>query len=280
MRSARRAFRHGGFLRLFPPQPMGRGVRAQHRRGHGERGGGDPAPAFRGLVRRRRHLCSSPMKSAIGCVNSILIGGPLFAKANSPRRLVGKRFGPAAHVKRLRESDRPPASRSPGASIARGRRHILFFTSNGVGIGHLTRMLAVARRCPTPLQPVFLTLSQAVRIVREQGFLVEYLPFHASLGCDIQLWNKSLREELNELIGILRPAGSPVRRPRPVSRADRFVGRQPGSAVGLVPARHVATGSRQGCHRPRAAFRCGRGARRSGGRFRSWAHRAKPLAHG
>ena len=62
-------------------------------------------------------------------------------------------------------------------------------TSNGVGIGHLTRMLAVARRCPQPLEPVFLTLSQAIRIVREQGFLVEYLPYHGLLDCDIQHWN-------------------------------------------------------------------------------------------
>jgi hypothetical protein len=67
-------------------------------------------------------------------------------------------------------------------------------------------MLAVARRCAEPLQPVFLTLSQAVRIVRDQGFLVEYLPFHSLLGCDIQDWNKSLRRELNELIAFYDPA--------------------------------------------------------------------------
>ena len=105
-------------------------------------------------------------------------------------------------------------------------------------------MLAVARRCPTPLQPVFLTLSQAVRIVREQGFLVEYLPFHASLGCDIQHWNKSLREELNELIGFYDPPVLLFDGHVPYQGLVDSLRRQPGSAVGLVPARHVATRSR------------------------------------
>jgi hypothetical protein len=49
-------------------------------------------------------------------------------------------------------------------------------------------------------------MSQAIRIVREQGFLVEYLPYHGQLDCDVQHWNKCLREEINELIGFYDPA--------------------------------------------------------------------------
>jgi Glycosyltransferase family 28 C-terminal domain len=120
--------------------------------------------------------------------------------------LVAQRFGPAAHVERLRDLIGRPRRSVRGGGVPRRKRRILFVTSNGVGIGHLTRMLAVARRCPQPLQPVFLTLSQAIRIVREQGFLVEYLPFHGLLGCDIQQWNHCLREEVSELIGFYDPA--------------------------------------------------------------------------
>ncbi|HLT02164.1 MAG TPA: hypothetical protein VK001_08285, partial [Geminicoccaceae bacterium] len=119
--------------------------------------------------------------------------------------LVNRQFGPAAHVRRLRALIGRPRPTLVGAGAPRLKRRILFVTSNGVGIGHLTRMLAVARRCPKPLEPVFLTLSQAVRIVREQGFLAEYLPFHAALGCDPQQWNQSLREELKELIAFYDP---------------------------------------------------------------------------
>ena len=119
--------------------------------------------------------------------------------------LVEQRFGPAAHVERLRGLIGRPRRPARAVSITRRKRRILFVTSNGVGIGHLTRMLAVARRCPQPLEPVFLTLSQAIRIVREQGFLVEYLPYHHLLDCDIQHWNRCLREEINELIGFYDP---------------------------------------------------------------------------
>jgi Glycosyltransferase family 28 C-terminal domain len=119
--------------------------------------------------------------------------------------LVTQRFGPAAHVERLRDLIGRPRRSARGIGVPRRKRRILFVTSNGVGVGHLTRMLAVARRCPQPLEPVFLTLSQAIRIVREHGFLVEYLPFHGLLGCDIQRWNQCLREEVNELIGFYDP---------------------------------------------------------------------------
>jgi Glycosyltransferase family 28 C-terminal domain len=120
--------------------------------------------------------------------------------------LVAQRFGPAAHVARVRGLIGRPRRARSAVSIPRRKRRILFVTSNGVGIGHLTRMLAVARRCPPPLEPVFLTMSQAIRIVREQGFLVEYLPFRTLLGCDVQQWNDYLREEIGELIGFYDPA--------------------------------------------------------------------------
>jgi Glycosyltransferase family 28 C-terminal domain len=119
---------------------------------------------------------------------------------------VTQHFGPAAHVKRLRSLIGRPRRAVGAASVPRRKRRILFVTSNGIGIGHLTRMLAVARRCPQPLEPVFLTFSQAIRIVREQGFLVEYLPYHRLLDCDIQHWNQCLHEEINELIGFYDPA--------------------------------------------------------------------------
>jgi hypothetical protein len=120
--------------------------------------------------------------------------------------LVAKRFGPSTHVARLRNLIGRPRRSVAAASAPRRKRRILLVTSNGIGIGHLTRMLAVARRCPQPLEPVFLTFSQAIRIVREQGFLVEYLPYHRLLDCNIQHWNQCLREELDELLGFYDPA--------------------------------------------------------------------------
>ena len=120
---------------------------------------------------------------------------------------VRTRFSHAAYVERLRALIGPPRPTTvavPHAVAPRPLR-VLLMSSNGIGVGHLTRMLAIARRCPAPLEPVFVTLSQAVRVVREQGFLAEYLPFHTYLGCDIGRWNSFLREELNELISFYDP---------------------------------------------------------------------------
>ena len=52
---------------------------------------------------------------------------------------------------------------------------ILFTTSNGTGLGHLTRSMAIARRLPDGVEPLFLTLSAAAPVVEEMGFPVEYV---------------------------------------------------------------------------------------------------------
>ena len=120
---------------------------------------------------------------------------------------VRTRFSHAAYVERLQALIGPPRPTTVAVprTVPPRPLRVLFMSSNGVGVGHLTRMLAIARRCPAPLEPVFVTLSQAVRVVREQGFLAEYLPFHTYLGCDIGRWNSFLREELNELISFYDP---------------------------------------------------------------------------
>ncbi len=98
------------------------------------------------------------------------------------------------------------STRAAPPKPARGKRRVLFITINGVGMGHLTRMLAIARRCSDPIEPVFLTMSQALKVVREQGFLAEYVPSRKYLNCDLARWNGYLRDEINELISFYDPA--------------------------------------------------------------------------
>ena len=52
---------------------------------------------------------------------------------------------------------------------------ILFVTSNGTGLGHLNRAMAISRRLPDDFDASFLTLSQAAPTVAEQGYEVDYL---------------------------------------------------------------------------------------------------------
>ncbi|MGI9437219.1 MAG: glycosyltransferase [Geminicoccaceae bacterium] len=127
-------------------------------------------------------------------------------------RTVEERFSPARHADRIREligSPRPAddhvADARP-APPAKGRRRVLFININGVGMGHVARMLAIARRCPKPIEPVFLSMSQALKVIREQGYLAEYIPSRTYLDCDQNRWNGYLRDELNELIAFYDPA--------------------------------------------------------------------------
>jgi hypothetical protein len=77
---------------------------------------------------------------------------------------------------------------------------ILFFSSNGVGVGHLSRLLAVARRLPAGSDPIFLSLSQALPVVRQFGFHGEFLPFHTTTLSDFKDWNTWLRLQLDQLM--------------------------------------------------------------------------------
>lgn len=127
---------------------------------------------------------------------------------------IAERFSPTQCVDRLRTLIGSPenegltkqTARPTSAKPKRGKRRVLFITINGVGMGHLTRMLAIARRCSDTIEPVFLTMSQALKVVREQGFLAEFVPSRKYLNCDVARWNGFLCDEVNELISFYDPA--------------------------------------------------------------------------
>ncbi|MGI8460466.1 MAG: glycosyltransferase, partial [Solirubrobacterales bacterium] len=85
-------------------------------------------------------------------------------------------------------------------------RRILFVTSNGTGLGHLTRGMAIARHLGDDVQPSFLTLSAAAPVVEEVGFHVEYFPSHSAAAAESQRrWDRRLRTRLELLLEELSP---------------------------------------------------------------------------
>jgi UDP:flavonoid glycosyltransferase YjiC (YdhE family) len=81
----------------------------------------------------------------------------------------------------------------------------LFITSNGTGLGHLTRSMAIARRL-NELEPLFITLSAAAPVVRELGFPVEYIASHATPGAGSDWrWSRRLRGRLRAAIAEAAP---------------------------------------------------------------------------
>ena len=84
---------------------------------------------------------------------------------------------------------------------------VLYVTSNGTGLGHLTRGMAVARRMRDDADPVFLTLSAAAPVVERMGFHVEYFPSHGAAAAESpRRWDRRLRARLELLVDELDPS--------------------------------------------------------------------------
>jgi UDP:flavonoid glycosyltransferase YjiC (YdhE family) len=83
---------------------------------------------------------------------------------------------------------------------------VLFVSSNGTGMGHLTRLMAMARRHSPGVRPVFASMSQAVPVVATEGFGWEYVPSRESLGIGVRRWNLQMVERFAGILARERPA--------------------------------------------------------------------------
>ncbi len=127
--------------------------------------------------------------------------------SEAARTCVEERFGPSTLVGLVDGLIGPPARETiADAAPSRHRRRVMFVTINGIGMGHLTRMLAIARRCPDPIEPVFVTMSQALKVLRQQGYLAEFIPSRKYLGADVATWNGFVKDELGEMLSFYDPA--------------------------------------------------------------------------
>jgi hypothetical protein len=125
---------------------------------------------------------------------------------------VRARFGHEAHHRRLLELIGPPegvGQPRPSGSVKRAtseRPALLLISSNGSGMGHLTRLMAYARRAEPDMAPHFLSLSQAVSVVARYGFPFEYLPSLGATGLNPRHWKDLFIERVSDAVRRLRPA--------------------------------------------------------------------------
>ncbi|MHA3948216.1 glycosyltransferase [Cellulomonas bogoriensis] len=73
---------------------------------------------------------------------------------------------------------------------------VLFVTSNGAGLGHLTRCLAIAEANRDRMRPAFFTLSSAVELVRDMDYDVDHHPSKEASGLDWPAWHRSFGRRL------------------------------------------------------------------------------------
>jgi spore coat polysaccharide biosynthesis predicted glycosyltransferase SpsG len=119
-------------------------------------------------------------------------------RAEYGHSFIKERFGHDVHKRRVRELIGEPTSRPRTQRPTQARRTLLFFTSNGAGMGHLTRMMAIARRLPPSVRPIFATLSTGMQVVRQAGYFCEFIP--RAPGHKPSEWNAFLEQRLTEII--------------------------------------------------------------------------------
>jgi len=83
---------------------------------------------------------------------------------------------------------------------------LLLISGNGAGMGHLTRLVAYARRVEPDLVPHFLSLSQAVGVVAQYGYPFEYVPSAGAIGLSSKRWQDLFTERLSDAVSRLGPA--------------------------------------------------------------------------
>lgn len=105
---------------------------------------------------------------------------------------------------RLREAAASPAARRIGPGPER-TPDVLFVTSNGAGLGHLTRLLAVADRMGSGYDIEFLTLSRAYKQVADMGYPIRYFPSAEVANWGTRLWNTAFRSFLQEVFAEALP---------------------------------------------------------------------------
>ena len=81
----------------------------------------------------------------------------------------------------------------------------LLCTSNGVGLGHLTRQMAVGRFLAGTHDVVVFTLSPAAQLAMDAGFHVEYLRSHEYGTVGNRAWNGFYATRLEHLLDQYRP---------------------------------------------------------------------------
>lgn len=110
----------------------------------------------------------------------------------------------------------------PSRRRPRERARVMFVSSNGAGMGHLTRLLAMANRTSDRVEPFFFSMSQAVPVVERYGHPWEHCPSRGDLDCSVQEWNVLFEARFAEVLRRYRP------------RAVVFDGTMPYAGMGPV----------------------------------------------
>ncbi|WP_370891877.1 glycosyltransferase [Janibacter sp. GXQ6167] len=89
--------------------------------------------------------------------------------------------------------------------LPRDRPRILLMSSNGTGMGHLSRLIGYARGIGDRADVSFLSLSLAAPVVADLGYDYEYLPSQDATQIRPAAWRRLFLDRLSDTLRRLRP---------------------------------------------------------------------------
>jgi hypothetical protein len=164
-------------------------------------------------------------EETVEIVNRFIESPNDFARqSQAGRELVERKFSLGAYPQRMRELyanlELPTPSVLSGGAVSKGegrlkftpardgqtsrsysrigarRRRVLFVAPNGIGLGHITRLMAIAERTSPNVEPIFITMSVGSSIVHARGHAADYIPSPRKIGVSEESWNRVFAQEL------------------------------------------------------------------------------------
>ena len=113
---------------------------------------------------------------------------------------------PMPALKAARSPRRACRSRNCGSTLApsgavktrriAARKRLLFVATNGIGLGHITRLMAIAERMSGDVEPIFITRSAGSHLINQRGHATDYIPWPVKIGVTDASWNRAYSQEL------------------------------------------------------------------------------------
>ncbi|MGP9838260.1 hypothetical protein [Arthrobacter sp. 179] len=82
---------------------------------------------------------------------------------------------------------------------------VCFVTSNGAGMGHLSRLLGISRKLPSHVSVSFISMSQACAVVADYGYEYFYIPSLADMNMSGGEWNPYFAAKFLTTLEVITP---------------------------------------------------------------------------
>ena len=124
------------------------------------------------------------------------------------KEIIRQKYGLEKHITRVKELIGEPSIDLPQLqAVTRTTKNVVCFSTNGSGIGHLTRVMAVAKRLGEDVQPIIVTTSKAIKWVAQENFFVEHIPDVREMMADPNGWNDFLYRRLFDILTFYNAEG-------------------------------------------------------------------------